>query len=151
MAALDRRTAHLTENDVVDAVCSYLERHGWTIQSRASTSGRGVDVVARRPEGTLLRVEAKGGTSSKAGTARHGQPFSPPQVKTHIARAFFTAAASLDATVASKGDRAAMALPETQQHRVLIDQIQDALTELKIGVFWVDAPDAVRLDGPWQL
>lgn len=151
MRGVDRRATHLTENDIVEAVCSYLQRHGWTIESRATTVERGVDIVARGPGGRSLRVEAKGGTSSKSGTARHGQPFSPAQVKTHVARAFFTAAASLDSATASEGDRAAIALPSTDQHRLLIDRIHDALEELGIGVFWVEAPDAVRLDGPWQL
>jgi hypothetical protein len=44
-----------------------------------------------------------------------------------------------------------MALPESPQHRLLIVRIQDALAQLGIGVFWVEALDAVRLDGPWQL
>ena len=73
---MESRVTELTENDVVDAVCSELRARGWTIESRASTTERGVDVVARGPKRAVLRVEAKGATSSKASTARHGHPFS---------------------------------------------------------------------------
>ena len=34
----------LTENDVVNAVCSELKRHGWVIESRCSTIEKGPDV-----------------------------------------------------------------------------------------------------------
>jgi hypothetical protein len=148
---VDRRATELTENDVVGAVCCFVQHHGWRIESRASTTERGVDVVARSPNGALLRVEAKGATSSKAGTARRGKSFTPAQIKTHVSRAFFTAAASVGPATARRPTRSAMALPETQHHRLLIDQIHAALAELEIGVFWVQSLDAVRLDAPWQL
>ena len=73
------------------------------------------------------------------------------QIKTHVARAFFTAAASPRSTDVSRCERSAIALPATEQHRVLIDSISDAVDELGIGVLWVHAPDRVRLDAPWSL
>jgi hypothetical protein len=58
--------ATLTEDDVVDAVSDYLERAGWTVEQRLRTAERGVDIVACRSDQGVLRVEAKGATSSKS-------------------------------------------------------------------------------------
>lgn len=64
----------LTENDVIDAVCAELFRHGWMIKTTAITRQRGDDIVAEK-DGTTLIVEVKGATSSKSGSARHGVEF----------------------------------------------------------------------------
>ena len=147
-----RPTPELTENDIVEAVCRYLCESGWVIERRADTTVRGVDIVARGPDESLLRVEAKGATSASPKSARYGQPFELRQIKTHVARAFFTAAASpRSRDVSSRGERSAIALPATEHHRVVLDSIKDALDQLGTGVFWVHAPDLVRLDAPWSL
>lgn len=148
---MTNETVTLTENHVVDAVCDYLDRAGWIVEIRRSTTERGADIVARGSEQTLLLVEAKGATSSKPGTARHGRPFSRAQIASHVARAFYTAAASLDKTDVAGRVVAAMALPETKQHRESVEKISPALEQLGIGVFWVTARDRVRLDAPWRL
>ncbi len=38
----------LYEDDVTDAVCSELERRGWTIEQRLRSTERGDDIVATR-------------------------------------------------------------------------------------------------------
>lgn len=136
----------LTENDVVEAVCRHLQANSWQIRSRASTMQQGVDVVATRGPNEL-RVEAKGGTSSKPGTARYGKGFTLSQVKSHVARAFYTAArSSLDANV-----RSAMAFPTTDRHLRVVDAIRPAADELGIWTFWVDVGGSVSLEAPWDL
>ena len=141
----DPRT--LTENDVVAAVCDALQKEGWRVDQRLETTERGVDVIARSGS-VLLCVEAKGGTSSKTGTARHGQPFSRAQVASHVARAFYTAAAAL---AEAESIRSALALPETPDHHAFVERIREPLDRLGIGVFWVRSPRDVRLVAPWQL
>ncbi len=146
-----RMATELTENDVIEATCLYLENRGWTVEQRATTMDRGFDVVARGPGDSLLRVEAKGATSSKPGSARHGRPFSRAQINAHVARALYTAVASLGSAPASTSDRSAIALPGTQQQRHFVDRIKAGLHELGIGVLWVDGPDAVSLEARWEL
>lgn len=141
----------LTENDVVDAVCDHLGRSGWAVEQKLRTTERGADIVARGSNQTLLRVEAKGATSSKPETARHGRPFSRAQVASHVARAFFTAAAALENAYASRTVLSAMALPATTQHREYVERISGPLEQLGIGVFWVDRPRHVRLEASWSL
>jgi len=72
--AVPRKAEELTESEVLEAVCTLLERTGWRIDQRLSTPERGVDVIAILGD-TTPHVEAKGATSSKPATARHGRPF----------------------------------------------------------------------------
>ena len=76
-------------------------------------------------------------------------PSVPSQVKTHVARAFFTAAAARGS--GSERDFSAIALPATRDHCLLVERIRVALDDLGIGVIWVEATGIVRLDAPWSL
>jgi hypothetical protein len=98
---------------------------------------RGVDIVACRSDHGVLRVEAKGATSSKAGTVRYGQPFTRAQINTHVARAFYTAAAQLESTGFQKADLSAMAFPTTPDHRWFVDRIRGPISRLGIGIIWL--------------
>jgi hypothetical protein len=140
--------AVLTENDVVSVVCEMLESHGWTIRNRAATHERGIDVFAvRETDHVELRVETKGATSSKPGTARFAKGFGPSQVLTHVAKAFFVAAA----TNRSQRELSAIALPDTDRHRAYAARIAEALRQLTIGVFWVSEEGHIEVDAPWDL
>jgi len=140
----------LTEDHVIDAVCAHLEREGWLIEHKARTTDRGVDIVARLGQ-VVLKIEAKGATSSKPHTARHGEPFRRGVVRGHVARAFYTAAAAaLEDPRPGENVLSAMALPVTPNHREFVDNIRGALERLELGVFWVEAPARVRLAAPWQ-
>ena len=127
----------LTENDVVQAVAAYLTQNGYRIESALSTDERGIDIVAinLKTERRLL-VEAKGGTSSKAHTARFGNPFNSGQALSHVSRAFYTAATLRQKYVANH-DEIALAFPEDSNHRALVDNISTALQALNIIVFFV--------------
>lgn len=136
----------LTENDVVDRVCQFLENHGWGIRTRATTVEHGVDVEAVQDARRIL-LEAKGETSAIITSARFGKPFTRNQIYSHVSRAFYTAA-----SLQSQDDRAltAVALPDTPNHRHFVGRIQPALERLAIGVFWV-SPDGVEVVAPWQI
>lgn len=138
-------SAVLTENDVVDAVAAYLPSLGFTVQGTCTTLQTGIDVVAlEKATGRRLRVEAKGGTSSKAHTARYSLGFNPGQVRSHVSRALYEAAVMLDQ---HPGDYVALALPDDPQHCARVDAIRAALDKLGIAGFFVAADRAVRLLG----
>jgi Holliday junction resolvase-like predicted endonuclease len=136
----------LTEDQVVDAVCQFLQEEGYKIIQRATATQRGHDIVAQKG-GIDLVIEAKGAGSSKAGTARFGMEFNSSQVFTHVAKAVLKAMR----IVSSGPRRAGVALPNTEIHRREIDQVATALRKAGIGVFWVSEPAAVQLDAPWEL
>lgn len=120
----------LTEDQVVDAVCNYLNSQAWEIKSCSHTTEHGIDIVARRGTEALL-VEAKGETSNKANSKRYGKPFNRAQCRDHVANALYVAAAMI-----GKG-QTAIALPDTPLHRHFIDKVGKAIAELGIWVFWV--------------
>lgn len=129
----------LTEDQVVDAVRAHLEAQGWVIESFAHAHQRGDDIVAARANRTL-RVEAKGGGSSKPGTNRYGQPFTLQQSRTAAAKATFRALG-----VVSNGDDAGIAFPDTANYRRVLDPVRPALTNQSITVFLVAEGGGVNL------
>ncbi|HOA14628.1 MAG TPA: hypothetical protein PLB35_08185 [Myxococcota bacterium] len=132
----------LTENDIVEAVCRYIQAQGMTIESRCSTKQQGYDIVAIHPKtGRRLIIEAKGATSASETSARFGKGFSTNQVRSHVARAFYTAASTLQKE-AGKAD-AAIALPDTENHRHFVQNIESSLKNLGIAVFWVNSNGSI--------
>ena len=81
----------MDENAIVNETCKYLEAQGFVISQRLSTIERGVDIVANDPSsGCTLLVEAKGGTSSREGSARFGKAYTQTQVFDRVAKGVFT-------------------------------------------------------------
>jgi hypothetical protein len=126
----------LYEQDVIDAVAAHLRERGYTVRTVAGPTERGVDIVATEPGEPPLKIEAKGGGSSKPGTNRYGQRFSSGQVHDHVAKAVLTAMR----VVADRGEvgSAAIALPGNPDHRREVGLVRAALARLEIAIFWVD-------------
>lgn len=120
--------------------------NGWTVVSTCNELQRGDDIVAEHPgSGRTVVVEARGETSSKASSRRHGQPFNSAQVSSHVSRAFYRAAQSVGSSRLS-----AMALPRTALHIDRVRRIDRALRQLDLEVFWVDPQRRVTREGIWQ-
>ena len=116
-----------------------MRKAGWEIKSSCNTIQRGIDICAERG-GVTLAVEAKGGGSSKPGTARYGKPFTTDQKGKHVAVAVLTALC-----VTSNGQhQAALAFPDDGEHLRLIEEIRPALQRLNIKVYFVGADWSVR-------
>jgi hypothetical protein len=129
----------LTENDVVTAVANYLRAEGWTVLQTLSTRDRGVDVIAARGESTL-HVEAKGATSARIGSARHGRPFDRSQVRDHVAKAVLTA---LEVASRDDGVVPAIAFPGDRLHREFVDRVAPAIAAVGVRTFYVSEDGAV--------
>jgi hypothetical protein len=83
----------LTEDDVVDSMCGYLKAAGYRILKRCNTAEKGIDIVALLPDrSSQLLIKAKGETSAREGSKRHGKPFDGAQVRVHVAESFYWAA-----------------------------------------------------------
>src|SRR6266404_3139709 len=113
----------LDENDVVEAVCYHLEVKGYRILQRCSTKQHGIDIIAESPsmKGRLL-IEAKGGTSSRDGSARFEKGFNRTQVFDRVAKGFFTTACMY--CDRKDGDEVAMAFPDTPLFRDYVARIK---------------------------
>lgn len=123
----------LYEDDVIDAVCGYLQQHGFTVISKCTSKLCGDDIVAK---GTRkihdLLIEAKGETSKRVGSRRYSLPFDGSQVRDHVANAFYRAA-----KMATEGRVGGIALPGTSAHKKRIADIAHAIDSLGIVVFFV--------------
>ena len=128
----------LTEDAVIDFLCQHLAAGGWEIVSKAMPDQRGTDVAATRA-GVRLEVEAKGAGSSRAHTARFGQPFNQAQVRVHVGEAVLKALA----VVAEGRAQAAIAFSDARSHRLIVDPVKPVLNRLGIRVFWMGEDWAV--------
>jgi hypothetical protein len=132
----------LYEDDVVNAVATYLRADGWTIESIALATQRGDDIVATRGRERLV-VEAKGQGSSKPHTRKYGQPFDRGQARNHVAVAVLRSL-----RVVSEGiTAAALALPDDEFHQREVARVVPALSRLGVRVYWVDQDGVARLHG----
>ena len=137
----------ITENDVVAAVCDYLEARGFKIKQRLTTRQQGDDIIAGRGDTTLF-IEAKGATSARAGSERFGRPFDSAQVRVHVAEAVYKAIQVLSRSNDRSNTRAAIALPANDVHDREVRTVMRMLQELKITVFWVRALNDVQEAAP---
>lgn len=134
----------LYEGEIIEAVCAYLERRGFTIQQKLSVKQRGDDIIATG-NGSIraLHIEAKGETSSRTNSTLNGKPFNAAQVRDHVANAFYRAA-----MMATSGKVGGMALPANTFHKRYVKRIQHALDALDIIVFWVASNRRVTTSRP---
>ena len=143
----------LTEWNVVTAVCAELRSRDYQIDEARKPTQHGDDIVALKRSQTPFRlsIEAKGQTSSRKGSRRHGQPFNSAQIRVHVARAFYKAAE----VISRKGDgtkaRAGIALPDTPKHRTTVQAIKPVLDQLEIAVFWVQSDQSVQVVSLWEV
>lgn len=132
----------LTENDVINYLANHLETdHGYFIQKKATTSQKGIDIIAIK-NGKKLCIEAKGETSSKIQTKRFGKPFTNSQVSTHISMAILYI--MLEINKDADNDYA-IALPDNLDHRNMICRLLTSLKQLNIKVYFVDIDGKVEL------
>ncbi len=139
----------LTESDVIESVCKYLEGKNYTITQKLNETQKGDDIIAKAPDGCEVYIEAKGETSSKSNTKRHGKPFDSGQCKDHVATAFFRAAQMLQRGKTNRS-RVGIALPKTEKHSELVRSISQILKKLYIEVFFVDHNREVDVANYWQ-
>jgi len=88
----------LGEMEVVEAVRSYLETKGFKINRVVrNTTERGADIVATSPsENVIIKIEAKGQTSSDQGSKGFGREFDKNQKEDHLGRALVKCLGYLD-------------------------------------------------------
>lgn len=126
---------------MIAAVCAHLIREGYEVTQRLHTTEQGVDIVARHlVSGRILYIEAKGGTSSREGSARYGKGFTSSQVYDRVAKAVY-ATLCLRATHPNRNiEEVALAFPDTPQFRRRLEPIRDQLGDAGLLVYLV-APD----------
>jgi hypothetical protein len=134
----------LDENQIIAAVCAHLQAIGFVVTQRLHTTEHGVDIVARNgANGRTIYVEAKGGTSSREGSARFGRPYTQSQVFDRVSKGVFTAlelrARYPDRTTVE----VALAVPESRWFRSYLTPVRRELADAGLTVLFVDAASRV--------
>jgi hypothetical protein len=134
----------LDENAVIAAVCDYLSLKNYDVTQRRHTTEQGVDIVAKnRESGSSLYIEAKGGTSSREGSARYGKGFNSTQVYDRVAKAVY-ATLCLRAEYPDRvNQEVGLAFPDTPQFRKRLEPIRNQLSDAGLVVFLVDVDKRV--------
>ena len=136
----------MNENEVIDAVCSHLQREGWTITQRQHTTQQGVDVIARDPRtGRECYIEAKGGTSAREGSARFGKAFSSSQVLDHVSKAVFAAIQQRTEKPDREMAEVAIAVPGDRNHRRYLEPVAQTLASAGIHVMLVSESGGIEV------
>lgn len=137
--------APMDENEVAERLAIWLARSGWTIESTTAPGKAGDDIVATSEDSRLV-IEAKGDTSSRRDTKRHGERFSRSTQIGNLGRAIVRAMRQ-----ANGADATGIAFPDGPDIRAVLDEIAPSLWAGGITVFIVGR-DAVeeRSGGRWR-
>lgn len=131
----------LTENEVVEAICSYLLDNQCEINQKLSTSQTGIDIIATKLNGIKCYIEVKGATSSKPNTSKFGKEFDKSQVKTHVGVALV---ASFRAMNEFPNSESIIALPNNANHRLIIESMRKPIIQSGIKVWFVSEKGDVQ-------
>ncbi|CAL2082986.1 conserved hypothetical protein [Tenacibaculum dicentrarchi] len=126
----------LTENDIVEKVTDFLETKGYRITQSLTTNQQGIDIIAETESETLY-IEAKGETSSVETSKRFGLPFNRNQIKSHISVALLATMKVISSLPSGNKTKVGIALPDTEEQRIVINKINPALKKLDIRIYWV--------------
>ena len=127
----------MDENAIVDAVCARLVREGCEILSRCTTTQRGIDIVARAANGQHYYVEAKGGTSTREGSARFGKAYVPSQIFDRVAKGVFTCLQLRSKHPDASRERVVLALPDEERFSAYIESVELQLRAVAIEVWYI--------------
>lgn len=126
----------LTENNIIELVCRYLEDDGYKINQSLKTTQRGIDIIAFK-DGITWKIEAKGATSSKEKSNRYGKGFDKNQVKTHVSVALYAISKLITLDDDRNNNCYGLALPFDEKHKLIISEIKKVLELIGITIFWV--------------
>lgn len=134
----------MDENEVIEALCTHLATLGYNITQRLHTSQQGVDVQARHSaSGRMLHLEAKGGTSSREGSARFGKDFTPTQVYDRVAKAIYAALCLRAKYPDRTTDEVALACPDSPQYRKRVELVAPQLLSAGLDIYLVGSDRGV--------
>src|ERR1700690_3158554 len=103
----------MDENEIIEAVCIYLRKKGYEISQKLHTTEQGVDIIAKHhASNEIVHIEAKGGTSSRIGSARYGKSYTQSQVFDRVAKGFYTVCQMMSQNEGAN-NKFALAVPDT--------------------------------------
>jgi hypothetical protein len=127
----------MDENKVVTSVCARLEAMGCKIDQQLTTKQKGIDVIAHHlASGHKYFVEAKGGTSSRDGSARSGRAYSASQVFNRVAKGVFTCIELRAKNSNRENEHVILAVPDSESFRKYLKPTLEQLKGVGIEVWF---------------
>jgi len=132
----------LTENEVIDNLCYWLDKNGWEILEKSKGHSRGIDIKASRNEQILI-IEAKGSKGNPKSPVTTRPRFDSGQIKDHFGKAIVKV---LEQKHSNPKAIIGIAQPNDEY---LIKHIHDAAEEIRkmgIKLYWVESKDNVIVE-----
>jgi len=126
----------ITENQVVEYVCTYLKKNNFSIMQSANVGQKGIDIIAKT-DGFKIFIEAKGETSSVPKSKRFGKPFTSNQVFDVISKVIFQALDIKNHHLWEDQSITAIAIPDTKIFRTWHSKVAESLCKLQLVTLWV--------------
>jgi hypothetical protein len=135
------------ENQVIKTLCAHYEMRGFMIEQRLHTTQQGVDIVARDVRsGRRYYVEAKGGTSSRQGSARFGSIYTQSQVFDRVAKAVLSGLRLRADHPDEPNEEVVLAFPDSKHFRKYLTPVVRQLNALAIKVVLIlETGDVIEL------
>ncbi|MBW7941458.1 MAG: hypothetical protein H3C64_03445 [Candidatus Kuenenia stuttgartiensis] len=130
----------LSETEVVNYLCSHLQKNGWEILGKCLGFERGIDVEACKDNIKLL-VEAKGAKANDGAHNKKRSYFSGGQIKTHFGKAIVKA---LELKISHPKNIVAIAHPDDELIRKHIGGLTPMLKGIGVKHFWVTADNIIE-------
>lgn len=130
----------LTEDQTIKILIEFLKKDFWEIESCCFGQERGIDIVARK-KGKRLYIEVKGAKASEKAPTKKSDYFNSTQIRTHFGVAIIKAIKTQNRY---PKDLVAIAQPDDDYIRKVLDGVVPALKKLNIIHFWVNANGIVN-------
>jgi hypothetical protein len=129
----------LDENAVVESVVERLRSKGYEIKQKRMTTQQGIDVIAYHPQNNITAlVEAKGGTSSRAGSQRYGKSYDKNQVFDRVSKGVFTCLQLRSENQNKDSVTVILAVPEKPDYfRIYLESVSSSMKAAGIEVWYV--------------
>jgi hypothetical protein len=129
----------MDENWIVARVCAYFEDRGYVVTQRRHTTEHGIDIIAvDQRSGHTTYVEAKGGTSSRDGSARFGKPYTQTQVFDRVSKGVYTGLA-LRAEFSDRiSSDVVLAFPDSKHFRRYLEPVRNQLADAGLHILLVN-------------
>ena len=132
----------LDENQLIEVLCTYLEKEGYIIEQKLNTNQQGIDIIASsKAKREKLYIEAKGGTSSRMGSPRHGKQYTSSQIFDRVAKGVYTSIKTVSDL--GKNEVSCLAVPDDSRFIQHLVPIRKQLQKLHIKTFLVSSKGVI--------
>ena len=137
---VEGRMEKLTENQVIDYLCEWLQKNGWSILDKNKGHSRGIDVKAQKDDDTLI-VEAKGARGNPKSPVTTRAQFDSGQVKFHLGEAIVKV---LEQKHQNPNAIVAIAQPDDPYIKNCLRNAIPEVVKCGIKLFWVKSASEVK-------